>query len=84
MWSAFGQWLFYLYTDAHPYLDQLTSQADYSECKNLVESIRPIEIKEGGSTYDHPSETELYNSYMEDIEKLAGQPAFRGRGHKKK
>lgn len=72
VWSTFGQWLFYLYTDARPYLDSLRSQADYAECKNLVESIRPIETREGDSTYDHPSESDLYSNYMDDIESSSG------------
>jgi hypothetical protein len=83
VWNQFGVWLFYLYTDARPYLDNLQSPADYRVCMNLVESIRPIEAKEGANTYDHPSESDLYDSYMEDIQRQSGQPAYRARGSKK-
>lgn len=83
VWSEFSTWLFYLYADARPYLDNLQSKADYSECRNLVENIRPIEINEGGSTYDHPSESDLYTSYLSDIERQTGQSAYRVRTPKK-
>jgi len=33
VWSAFGQWLFYLYGDARPYLDNLISQADTASAR---------------------------------------------------
>jgi len=83
VWNVFGTWLFYLYTDARPYLDNLQGQADYRECKNLVESIRPIEAKEDASAYDHPTESDLYSSYLIDIENQSGQPASRGRAPRK-
>ncbi len=73
VWSAFGQWLFYLREDSREYLDSLRSQADYAECKKLVDSIVPIEDKEADGTYDHPSESALYSNYLADIEAQPGQ-----------
>lgn len=73
VWNAFGQWLFFLREDSREYLDSLGSPADYAECKKLVDSIIPIEDKEGGSTYDHPTESALYSNYVEDIEAQPGQ-----------
>jgi len=85
VWNSFGNWLFYLYADARPLLDseQKTSPADFRKCSNLVESMRPIEAKEDAGADDHPSEKELYNSYMGDIERQQGKPAYRGRMPKK-
>jgi hypothetical protein len=79
VWNSFGEWLFYLYADARPYLDSLRSPADFRECSNLVDHMIPIEKNEGASTYDHPSEDELYSNYLEDIERQSGQPPSRGR-----
>jgi hypothetical protein len=83
VWNEFGDWLFYLYADARPYLDSMPSQADYGECKGLVESIRSIEVKEGASTYDHPSESDLYDSYIADVQRQSGHSPYRGKGHKR-
>jgi hypothetical protein len=84
VWSEFSNWLFYLYADARPLLDaeQKDSPAEYRECTNLVESIRPIERQEDAGSDDHPTEEELYNGYLGDIEQ-PGQPAGMVRGPKK-
>lgn len=81
VWNSFGDWLSYLYADARPLLDseQKRSPAEFRECSSLVESIRLIEAKEDLGADDHPSESDLYGSYLSDSERSAGQPAFRGR-----
>jgi hypothetical protein len=81
VWNEFGDWLFFLYTDARPLLDseQRISPAEFRECTKLIESIRPIEAKEDASSDDHPSENDIYASYMGDLDSLPGQPASRGK-----
>jgi hypothetical protein len=85
VWNEFGDWLFYLYADARPLLDseQRTSPAEFKECTNLVESMRLIEAKEDASADDHPSENDIYATYMGDLDSEPGQPAIRGRRPKK-
>jgi hypothetical protein len=80
VWNEFGDWLFILYADARPLLDseQRTSPAEFRECTNLVESIRSIEVKEDASSDDHPSEKDIYESYLGDLDSQSGQPANRG------
>jgi hypothetical protein len=84
VWNEFSDWLFYLYADARPLLDaeQKHDPAEYRECTNLVESTRPIERQEAGGADDHPTEEELYNGYLGDIEQ-PGQFAGQVRGSKK-
>jgi hypothetical protein len=84
VWSEFSDWLFDLYTDARPLLDteQKGNPAEYRECTNLVQSIRPIERQEGAGADDHPTEEELYNGYLGDIQQ-PGQLAGEARGPKK-
>jgi hypothetical protein len=81
VWNSFGSWLAYLYADARPLLDseQKISPAEFQKCSSLVESIRLIEAKEDLGADDHPSESDIYNSYLSDSERPAGQPMFRGR-----
>ena len=83
VWVTFEQWLFYLYHDARPYLDNLQSPADYAECRKLVESVSPFETTEAKSQYDHPTEDEIYQFYMDSIDAEPGQAATHRRQSKK-
>jgi hypothetical protein len=74
VWSEFSEWAFYLYRDSHSYLDGLVSPADYKECKDLVENMRPIEKAEGKNMYSDPDEDQLYDSYVDDIDRAPGLP----------
>jgi hypothetical protein len=80
VWNEFRDWLFYLYADARPLLDveRKDDPSEYMECTNLVESLKLIEAKEAAGALDHPSEGDLYNDYIGDIERQLGQPANRG------
>ena len=78
VWNEFGQWIFYLYTDSHDYLESI-QDSDYKNCRELEEKIRPIEISEGGGAYNNPSEQELVDYYMSAIAEGAGQPPSRSR-----
>ena len=83
VWVTFEQWLFFLYHDARPYLDNLESPADYAECRKLVESVSTFEKAEAKSQYDHPTEDELYSFYLDSIDALPGQPVPHRRQSKK-
>jgi hypothetical protein len=74
VWNDFGYWLFVIYTDARPYLDvvQKNDRAEYWECSNLVESLRPIEIKESTAADEHPSEDDIYSAYSYELDRQAG------------
>jgi hypothetical protein len=72
VWDEFSEWAFYLYADAHPYLASL-NDSDYKECRDLVETMRPIEKSEGNG-YDSPDEDDLYGVYLDDIDRAPGLP----------
>jgi hypothetical protein len=59
VWSEVGYWLFPLYGDARPYIDQSRkdSPAGYDECVYLIEQISPIEMREDASSEDHRAKT---------------------------
>jgi hypothetical protein len=75
VWNDFGYWLFVIYTDARPYLDveQKGDPAEFRECTNLVESLRPIELRESGGADEHPSENDIYSAYLDELDSQAGQ-----------
>jgi hypothetical protein len=75
VWNNFGYWLFVIYTDARPYLDgeQKNDPAEYRECSNLVETLRPIEVKESAGVNEHPSEDDIYRTYSAELDSQAGQ-----------
>ncbi len=85
VWNEFGGWLLLLYTDAHPLLDSEQKQdpSEYRDCTSMVENLKSIDNNEASSANDHPSDSDLYNSYLGDIQRQSGQPAYRGRMHKK-
>ena len=58
-----------MYTDARPLIDaeQKDSPASYIECSRLMESMRPIDIKEDSASDEHPSESDIYSVYMGEI-----------------
>jgi hypothetical protein len=85
VWSEFGYWLFVIYADARPLLDaeQKKGPAAFTECSKLVESIRPIEIREDAGALEHPSESDIYDEYSSEIESESSQPVHGGRRSKK-
>jgi hypothetical protein len=72
VWVEFSEWAFYLYADAHPYLAYI-NDSDYKECRELADSMRPIEKVEGNN-YDTPDEDDLYGVYLDDIDRAQGLP----------
>lgn len=83
VWYIFGQWLFYLREDAQPYLESLSGKVDYQKCTSLVDSIEPFEKNENDGAYLRPSDDDRIDYYMEEIRRMAGQPASHARVPKK-
>jgi hypothetical protein len=81
VWSEFGYWLFPLYTDARPYIDdsRKDSPASFDECGYLLDVIRPIEKREDASSEDHPSEDDIFGFYQTEAEAEPGQTAQKGK-----
>jgi hypothetical protein len=79
VWSSFGYWLFAVYADARPHIDDLRKQspATFNECSDLIESIRPIEVKEDGGSEDHPNADDIYGIYSGEIEAQPEVPTRR-------
>jgi|SRR5579871_2172206 len=79
VWNNFGYWLFVIYADARPYLDaeQKNDPAEYRECSNLVETLRPIEVKESAGVNEHPSEDNIYRTYLGERDSQPGQSSRR-------
>ena len=85
VWSSFAYWLFPLYADARPYIDDVRkeSPATFKECSTLIENIRPIEIKENAGSEDHPSEGAIYDFYSSELDAHPNMPARRRTKHAK-
>lgn len=75
VWSVFSTWLFVLHTDARPVIDEARKDgpAYYGNCTDLVKSMEPIEEKENNGNDDHPSESDIYQFYLSELDAQPGE-----------
>jgi hypothetical protein len=66
VWNEFGFWMFNVYADSRPQIDddQKNDPAEFAELTKFMETIRKIEIEEGHGKQDHPSQDDILGFYQ--------------------
>ena len=70
VWGQFSSWLFPFYTDAEPRIkaDQKDAPASWSNCVDLMEQVRKVEIQEDAGKQLIQKEDDIADFYYSELE----------------